>query len=1299
MGNRKAAFHLFGTILFFLHSGLTYAQRDIVAYAGNTGAERFNTVLQLSDSTYLVGGSATNLNWLSNGPSGPAIPRTQIGRGNIRNERSTRQKIGLILHISKDLKTILRVVHFAKGDVEDIRHLKTNTVPGAATDDIYISGNVEYTERAATNGVTGRYDGYFLARLNNNFVGGAPNGLTWSFNVWATGLHKSRQPWDVGGDGKVVYVTGEPYGTDGCVIKRRKADGSANDIVPDWTTHAGTNILDGSPTLGEWTPAFSNAQVKPQESMVNLKLGRCSLRSWTAADYSAVYNDENGTVKRGRWPLDYFYDAACNVSVPGATQSTPGYTGYQSGANPTGYVGGIAVDKQTNDIYFGASFQSVTAAGQPDVEPFVMAYSSTGARKWWARLYQETGNQSPPDQYVDALTLDYSGAQRSVLVVGRQNGNAVKPMWAGNTIQNNPLLPFGTATFTQQFTGTNSNLHASWLGKYRAASGDLLYSTYVAGFAGSSAGLSAASVGTVAEALDFPSHNQGWPDLSDTRAEIDVKADATGRVYLLLRTRGFTTTNNAYQRQEPPLPNLLASNRRDTPGDGVVVYEPDLKQLVYSSLLTGEWNRSEPNPSRGSEGGGNTGLLGLFPWKGGVTVVGFHHDQDVNAIPDGVSIPFYFQHKYGTTTNTTTPAFTPDWGKNTLQNNDGETAILARLTFTKKVRADFKIDPAGGSCTNTDVKFTDLSYADTGIGSWSWGFGAGAVPATSAAQSPTVQWTTVGEKTVSLTVRGNDGTAHTRTITYFVDQAPGAAFTYTGSPGPAPASLTFQGPTGAGLTYLWEITDPTTGGITTYSTDNPSHVFAVGGTPGTAYPVRLTVAKGACAQSSSQTITITAGPGPLKPDFTIDGSVIPPVVCLGQAVTFKQTNAANATTWQWDFGDGATPLSATTAGPHQVTYRTPGPKIASLTVGNGINQATYETSFGVAASPTASFSIVLNTPNAPAVAYIKADEPNAKEYLWDFGLAIGDEVGPQVKDNVYYGQPGEYVVKLTVTSQSGCKNTYVQSLVIGSSDPANTNQPNFSFGPAGGACVNNKVSIWDMSVGGQSTSSSNFRWDFGNDAQPRTSSAYKPPLIYWTKPGKKVVVLTITDGGKKRVKSQVYEVFPYPVADFSVDAANSSCAGSPYKVVFSPVIESGNFYQWSFGTAGTPATSSSTNPEVTYSADGTYPVQLTVNRDGCQSVSVKNVQLGGGTCGIPALAAGISLQPGREGCASNQYVVQSISTGNIAATGYAWTFPANGSVSKTGPGPKTLLLNPGDVVTLKVTDQSGNTDTVNVEVP
>ncbi len=65
-----------------------------------------------------------------------------------------------------------------------------------------------------------------------------------------------------------------------------------------------------------------------------------------------------------------------------------------------------------------------------------------------------------------------------------------------------------------------------------------------------------------------------------------------------------------------------------------------------------------------------------------------------------------------------------------------------------------------------------------------------------------------------------------------------------------------------------------------------------------------------------------------------DFNIAPPVVCAGSEVTF--IDASNAvegiTNWQWNFGLGASPATATGEGPHQVTYNTPGPKSVTLTI-------------------------------------------------------------------------------------------------------------------------------------------------------------------------------------------------------------------------------------------------------------------------------------------------------------------------------------------------------------------------------
>ncbi|MDQ3073256.1 MAG: hypothetical protein M3Q97_08355, partial [Bacteroidota bacterium] len=286
--------------LFHLHS---FAQ-DLVTYAGNEGDERFYSVIQLSDSTYLATGTADDLAWV---PSGITI--TQISAPGINNASNTTDKIGFLLHLSSDLKNALRVIHFPAGAVQDIRHIKTSNMPGATTSDIFISGT---TMDSRANG-----GGYFIARLNNNFVSGVPTGISWVYNVYAAGRIQSEQPWDVGSDGKVVFAAGQSYGKDSLVVLRLKADGSGLDIVSGWRTHWGTNVATGKNASAQFSPSNAHPYIAVSFSMIDFKASRrCDLRSWSSGEYGVVTGDGNGSSRTGTWPLDIFYSSSCDTAQP-----------------------------------------------------------------------------------------------------------------------------------------------------------------------------------------------------------------------------------------------------------------------------------------------------------------------------------------------------------------------------------------------------------------------------------------------------------------------------------------------------------------------------------------------------------------------------------------------------------------------------------------------------------------------------------------------------------------------------------------------------------------------------------------------------------------------------------------------------------------------------------------------------------------------------------------------------------------------------------------------------------------------
>ncbi|MBP6574138.1 MAG: T9SS type A sorting domain-containing protein, partial [Flavobacteriales bacterium] len=230
---------------------------------------------------------------------------------------------------------------------------------------------------------------------------------------------------------------------------------------------------------------------------------------------------------------------------------------------------------------------------------------------------------SSPDQYIDALAIDYSQPPASGMLVvnARCHGNNVENLWEGNPIAANP----GASGFQNQFTGTNGNIHISWLGKLKLNDGSLMHSTYVAEYAEGTGSLGAPLADPNLDG--WPDPNGGWPNVNTTYlGKNNLKATADGSVLALGKGRRTITTANAYQKMVKP-----ANGGLSTWNDFVRVYTPDLSNLKYSSLLVGQWDTLT------QAGGDNVKLLGSFKTKNGVIVVGRHTatgaEMPVSAVP------------------------------------------------------------------------------------------------------------------------------------------------------------------------------------------------------------------------------------------------------------------------------------------------------------------------------------------------------------------------------------------------------------------------------------------------------------------------------------------------------------------------------------------------------------------------------------------------------------------------------------------------------------------------------------------
>ena len=136
--------------------------------------------------------------------------------------------------------------------------------------------------------------------------------------------------------------------------------------------------------------------------------------------------------------------------------------------------------------------------------------------------------------------------------------------------------------------------------------------------------------------------------------------------------------------------------------------------------------------------------------------------------------------------------------------------------------------------------------------------------------------------------------------------------------------------TGSVTQYEWIFTPASVTYMngTTSASPNPKVAFNAFG----AYTVALTVTGDGGSKTTTKTDYINVNEA--NANFTASSTT----VVVENNTTFTDASTCDATAWSWNFGADATPATANTQGPHNVTYSSTGLKTISLTVnGNSTN--------------------------------------------------------------------------------------------------------------------------------------------------------------------------------------------------------------------------------------------------------------------------------------------------------------------------------------------------------------------------
>lgn len=613
---------------------------DMVFYFGGAGDQRLEHVVQLSDGTFLISGSCSNLDWVPQSAERITLtgPMPECGSGD---------RIPMLVQMDPGLTRILRVVSLPLGSAMNFNVVRTTNIPGQATGLMFVGG-----ERQGVQGQI--HQGYFIARLDGNFVDKVPSQFEWLRDIRGTGHLAGGKVWDVGPDGKVILATGDPHGYNWMAVERLTADGE-QDVVENWRIHV---LEDEEGALHEWTGSPASAGPgTPVRSMIVLKIwGRGDFRSHNREDFLLRNSDGNGGYKQGKWPLDAmfpgYFDPETKKTVQ-VLEGNRGYYGYRWGNTPNASVGAIVIDRRNGQFYIGGNNKSVLPDPNPDFEPWLVAMDASGGLKWWQRLYSEEKGVSTPDQYIDELAIDYSVDWEiggAITVVARSHGNNINNFWQGDQVVD-PANP--GHSFQNQFTGTLGNIHFSWLGRLSLDEGRLLHASYFAEYGeGANHGGRPFSEPLLSH---WPHFLSGWPNLNTTRVRPGgLTIDQHGRVYVAAMGRRVITTANAFMEMPSPLRDR---GSRGHWSDFVRVYRQDLTTLDYSSILSGTWDWQT------GDGGGQIRLSSVLPVNGGLVTVGYTSVDRETRRPRGNDIPRANQ---------------PPWAP---QERQGEMGIIAVKVF------------------------------------------------------------------------------------------------------------------------------------------------------------------------------------------------------------------------------------------------------------------------------------------------------------------------------------------------------------------------------------------------------------------------------------------------------------------------------------------------------------------------------------------------------------------------------------------------------------------------------------------
>nr|MBP6334748.1 PKD domain-containing protein [Bacteroidia bacterium] len=531
----------------------------------------------------------------------------------------------------------------------------------------------------------------------------------------------------------------------------------------------------------------------------------------------------------------------------------------------------------------------------------------------------------------------------------------------------------------------------------------------------------------------------------------------------------------------------------------------------------------------------------------------------------------------------------------TVTDNFGCTASATFPSYIQIIRPTIDFLETDSGCVGESFTFnaTVSSPADPVITDYTWRFADG-TGLHSSGTSPSITHTfnTVGLFDVTLTITTSTGCTATLIKPQYIKigTPPVANFSAVPLVICFKDNVQFTDLTPSPVTgWQWSFGDG--GGSTN---QNPNHQYNID-TSGTADPfdVELIAYYNGCPDTIELTDYITVQ-GPI-PDFRIIYNCPSPY-----SVDFGNLSGG-ATSYSWDFGDASAP--SVLSDPTHV-YAARGDYDVVLTATSTVSGCTVDSTYTVQVrDPDAITSTDTTVTCRPGVInFTGSASIDANQQVWYFGEGIANVLDTSFfSDTLHlYNSTGFFDALYTITDIHGCTDTALTQIhIIGPT-------AGFTAAPFTG-CAPILVTFNDTSLT-EGGAINQWVWNYGSITRTITTPPGTDTLTYDT-PGNYTVILTVTDvngcSNSATATNYIQATKPVPYItpmDTGCRDVSQIFTAYPGAFVANPVT-----YDWDFGD-NTNASVQTTTVNHAYSANGSYPLKLTVtDANGCVDSTTSNV--------------------------------------------------------------------------------------------